>query len=135
MSDKYHRLLTEDAARIHVPPMTWKEVKSKSIHSTNVTRKRNRWLAYGASAATLAIVAVGASGFVSPVMAATLHKIPVIGSLYSFEIPQMNQYASTTDPSATDHGITLSVPKAYYDGGSCRLYTKFKFHKDIKRWT
>lgn len=133
MSDKFHRILVEDASRIDVPQMTWKEVRAKATNSTSIKRKRNRWVAYVASASALAIIAVGVSGFVSPVMAATLRKIPIIGALYSFEMPQMNQYATTADPSVTDQGITVSVPKAYYDGHHLDVIYKIQVPKAYKR--
>ncbi|MCL6445033.1 MAG: DUF4179 domain-containing protein [Alicyclobacillus sp.] len=119
MSDPIREVLMEDAARIQVTPMTWQQVYKRSAtvrHDWSRRQRKRRVRGYGAGAAVLALLMLGASGFVSPAMAATLHKIPVIGSLYSFEIPRMNQYASNDDPSVTDHGITISVPKVYYDG-------------------
>lgn len=121
MSDIFHEILMEDAARINVSPMTWKQVKKGRGRARGKANWKRRLLVYGASAAILGIVAIGASGFVSPVMAAMLQKIPIIGEIYSFtEIPKLNQYASEANPSVTDKGITVSVPKVYYDGE--RLY-------------
>ncbi|HBC94852.1 MAG TPA: DUF4179 domain-containing protein [Pelotomaculum sp.] len=115
MSDIFHEILMEDAARINVSPMTWKQVKKGRKHARGKAVWQRRLLVYGA-AAVLAIVAIGASGFVSPVMAKVLQRIPIIGELYSFNEPKLNQYASDTNPSATDKGITVSLPKIYYDG-------------------
>jgi len=119
MTDEIRKALVEDASRIKVTPMTWEQVSQGSElgkRSGARGKKKRRTGLYGLSTAACLVVAIGASGFVSPAMAATLHKIPVIGALYSFNVPQMNQYSTTTDPAATDHGITISVPRAYYDG-------------------
>ncbi len=83
------------------------------------TRGKAAWqrraLVYGV-AAVLVLMAIGVSGFVSPVMAAMLQKIPIIGGLYSFNGPKLNHYASDVNSSANDKGITVTVPKVYYDG-------------------
>ncbi len=121
MSDIFHEALMEDAARINVTQITWAQVKQSHKRTFRKVNWKRRLFVYTASAAILAIVAIGASGFVSPVMAKALQKIPIIGKLYSFTcIPERNQYASDANPSITDKGITVSVPKVYYDGK--RLY-------------
>ncbi|SDX04174.1 protein of unknown function [Alicyclobacillus hesperidum] len=119
MTDQIRKALVEDASRIEVTPVTWDQVARGSEFGKQSgargKKKRHTGL-YGLGAAACLVVVFGASGFVSPAMAATLHKIPVIGALYSFNVPQMNQYSTTNDVSATDQGITISVPRAYYDG-------------------
>ncbi|AGL02493.1 DUF4179 domain-containing protein [Desulfoscipio gibsoniae] len=122
MSDIFHKALTEDAARINVSHKTWKQVKQSRGRKRKKANWKRRLLAYGAYAAILLIMAIGISGFVSPVMAKVLQKVPIIGELYSFtNIPKLNQYASEANPSVTDKGITVSVPKAYYDGNQVIL--------------
>ncbi|WP_347488910.1 DUF4179 domain-containing protein [Desulfoscipio sp. XC116] len=122
MSDIFRKALMEDAARISVPQMTWKQVKQGHRRARKKANWKRRRFAYGACAAILLMVAIGVSGFVSPVMAKVLQKVPIIGELYSFtDIPKLNRYASETNPSATDKGITVSVPKAYYDGNQVIL--------------
>ncbi|MEW6698599.1 MAG: DUF4179 domain-containing protein [Bacillota bacterium] len=116
MSDIFRKILIEDAARINVSQITWKQVKQGHRRTRTKTDWKRGLLIYGASAAILLIVAIGASGFVSPVMAKVLQKIPIIGELYSFNDPKLNQYSSETNLSVTDKGITISVPKVYYDG-------------------
>ncbi len=117
MSDIFREALMEDAARINVSQMTWAQVKQGHKRAFRKINWKRRLFIYAASAALLAIVAIGVSGFVSPVMAKALQNIPVIGKLYSFTyLPELNRYASDANPSAADKGITVSVPKAYYDG-------------------
>ncbi len=122
MSDIFRKALMEDAARINVSQMTWKQVKHGYRRAREKADWKRRLLVYAASAALLLIMAIGVSGFISPVMAKALQKIPIIGELYSFTyIPKLNQYASDANPSVTDKGITVSAPKAYYDGYQIRL--------------
>lgn len=116
MSDKFHKALVEDAARINVSHKIWKQVKQGYGRAPKKTNWKRRLLAYGACAAILLIMAIGVSGFVSPVMATVLQKVPIIGELYWSDTPKLNQYALETNSSVTDKGITVSVPKAYYDG-------------------
>jgi|GEM_PF-5937158 len=116
MSDVFREALMEDAARIDVSQMTWQQVKQ----GRGRIRKKNDWrrrlFFYGVGAAGFLIIAIVASGFVSPVMAKALQKIPIVGELYAFDHPKLDQYASEVNTSATDQGITVSVSKAYYDG-------------------
>lgn len=138
MSDDIRRALIAEANQLEVSDRTWEQVKARSMaerprRGNGRRRVKGRWLTYGSSAAALVIIGIGVSGFVSPVMAATLHKIPVIGALYSFNIPQMNQYATKTDPSVTDHGITISVPKAYYDGTNLAVIYKIQVPESYQR--
>ncbi|MDF9409937.1 MAG: hypothetical protein A4E52_01318 [Pelotomaculum sp. PtaB.Bin013] len=116
MSDMFHKALMEDAARINVSQMTWKQVKQSHRRARGKADWKRRLLVYAASAAVLLILAIGVSGFVSPVMAKMLQKVPIIGELYSFNNLKLDQYASYVNSSATDKGITVTVPKAYYDG-------------------
>ena len=116
MSDIFRKALMEDAARINVPQMTWKQVKQGHRRARGKAFWKRRLFVYAAGAAVLLIMAVGASGFVSPVMAKALQKIPIIGELYWSLNPKLNQYASETDISVTDKGITFSAQKIYYDG-------------------
>ena len=115
MSDMFRKALMEDAARINVSQMTWKQVKQGHRRSRGKAVWQRRPLVYGV-AAVLVLMAIGVSGFVSPVMAAMLQKIPIIGELYSFNNSKLDQYASYVNSSATDKGITVSIPKVYYDG-------------------
>lgn len=116
MSDIFRKALMEDAARINVPQMTWKQVKQGHRRIRGKAFWKRRLFVYAAGAAVLLIMAVGASGFVSPVMAKALQKIPIIGELYWSNNPKLSQYASEPDLSITDKGITFSVQKIYYDG-------------------
>ena len=116
MSDIFHKALVEDAARIKVSPKTWEQVKQSHGCKPKKTNWKRRLFTYGACAAILLIVAIGISGFVSPVMAKVLQKVPVIGELYWSLSQKLNQHATETDISATDKGITVSAEKVYYNG-------------------
>ncbi|AGL02499.1 DUF4179 domain-containing protein [Desulfoscipio gibsoniae] len=115
MSDIFRKALMEDAARINVPQMTWKQVKQGHRRARGKADWKRRLLVY-ASAAALVIIVIGGLGFVSPVMSKALQKVPIIGELYWSDNPKLSQYASEPDLSVTDKGITFSVQKIYYDG-------------------
>lgn len=132
MSDIFREALMEDAARINVSQTTWQQVKQGRGSIREKTAWKRRLFVYGASAAVFLIIAIGALGFVSPVMAKVLQKVPIIGELYSFNHPKLDQYASETNSSVTEKGITVSVPKAYYDGRQLRLIYAIKVPQGYK---
>jgi len=121
VSDMFHKLLKEDADRISVSQMTWKQVKQRHRCTRENGVRKCPLFTYIASAAILVAVVIGASGFISPVIATALQKIPIIGELYSFNHSKLDQYALKANSSVTDKGITVSVPKTYYDGRQLHL--------------
>ncbi|AEG60148.1 DUF4179 domain-containing protein [Desulforamulus ruminis] len=121
MSDIFHKALVKDAAHINVSKTTWEQVKQDYRHVRRVAHWKRRLLVYGTSAALVLIVVISTLGFVSPIVASALQKIPLIGDLYSFNYPKLDQYALKATTSATDKEITVTVPKAYYDGRKLSL--------------
>ena len=132
MSDIFRKALMEDAARINVPQMTWKQVKQGNRRAHGKADWKRRVFVYAAGAAVLLIMAIGVSGFVSPVMAKVLQKIPIIGTFYWSDDPRLNQYASETNLSATDKGITVFVPKVYYDSKRLKIFYNIQVPKGYK---
>ncbi|MBN3523603.1 DUF4179 domain-containing protein [Paenibacillus apiarius] len=84
------------------------------------TRNRKPWLV--AAAAILIIGGTLASGFVSPVMAETLKKVPFIGQIFETLGDEGLQNANRKGLSApahftaADQGITLTITEVLYDG-------------------
>ncbi|MHB1629699.1 MAG: DUF4179 domain-containing protein [Bacilli bacterium] len=115
--DPIREMLVERVSHMRVSPMTWEQTKKSGTRRLiHARRRRRRWAFYQTSAAVFGILCIGTSGFVYPAMGAVLSKIPVVGALYSFYNPKVNEYASKIDPSVTDKGITISVPEVFYDG-------------------
>ncbi|MBG9736761.1 DUF4179 domain-containing protein [Paenibacillus alvei] len=93
-----------------------------SMHSK---RRRKAW--YVAVSALLIISGILASGFISPVMAETLKKVPFIGQIFDSLGDDLLQHANRNgmsvpvNLSATDNGITLTITEILYDGAQIKL--------------
>ncbi|MBM7702805.1 DUF4179 domain-containing protein [Metabacillus iocasae] len=84
-------------------------------------RSVKRWVSSTVAAGLLLTSMLGA-GFLSPALAQTLTKVPVIGSIYlelydiaGKEIEQ-KQLANSIEEEDTKNGITMKVKEAVYDG-------------------
>ncbi|WP_422656920.1 DUF4179 domain-containing protein [Paenibacillus sp. EC2-1] len=92
--------------------------KASSKHRPNVMKR----IVMVASAAALLGVGVIGTGFISPVMAATLKQIPVVGNLFDGTSEESLQAAieqgivSEPNLSVTHDGVTLKVADLLYDG-------------------
>ncbi|MFB5675051.1 DUF4179 domain-containing protein [Paenibacillus terreus] len=83
------------------------------------TKKVSR--ALGAAAAA-AVIGVMSSAYISPVMAETLKKIPVVGSIFQLakdlglQTAEERGLVDQPNASVTHEGVTLSIPQVVYDG-------------------
>ncbi|MDH6372698.1 hypothetical protein M2444_004526 [Paenibacillus sp. PastF-3] len=91
----------------------------------NKTTKRGRMFKKTLIAATTAAalgLGIISTGFISPAMADTLGKIPVIGSLFNnnvdngLKLAAENGLITKLGISDTHEGVTLKVSEAYHDG-------------------
>ncbi|MBP1906768.1 hypothetical protein J2Z32_003432 [Paenibacillus turicensis] len=75
-----------------------------------------------AIAATITLIVGISSAMISPVMAATLKEMPIIGGVFRFaedmglKFAEENGLTNEVNLSQTHDGITLKVPHAIYDG-------------------
>lgn len=94
---------------------------------SNLRNKRKRKAWYVAASALLIIGGILASGFISPVMAETLKKVPFIGQIFDSLGDDLLQHANRNgmsvpvNLSATDNGITLTITEVLYDGATIKL--------------
>ncbi|WP_152396000.1 DUF4179 domain-containing protein [Paenibacillus guangzhouensis] len=94
------------------------ENRMRNKHKSNVMKKT----AIAVSAAAVLGAGIIGTGYVSPVMAATLKQIPVIGSLFSgtneerLQTAMEQGIASIPNLSVTHDGVTLRVTELLYDG-------------------
>ncbi|OAT82381.1 DUF4179 domain-containing protein [Desulfotomaculum copahuensis] len=132
MSDIFREALMEDAARINVPQKTWEQVKqSYKFTSLNnaISNTPLQWdtiirkICYGFAAALIVGGLLIASGFVSPVMAKTLERIPVIKAIFNFVGDKGLQnaidkgFSTKVNRTATDKGISVTITDVLYDQG------------------
>ncbi|MBX4151944.1 DUF4179 domain-containing protein [Paenibacillus lautus] len=72
--------------------------------------------------AAAAFIGVISSAYVSPIMAESLKKIPVIGSIFKLtddlglQTAEERGLVAMTDAKVTHEGVTLSIPEVSYDG-------------------
>lgn len=74
------------------------------------------------AAAAAAFIGVMSSAYVSPIMAESLKKIPMIGSIFKLtndlglQTAEERGLVAETDAKVTHEGVTLSIPEVSYDG-------------------
>lgn len=89
---------------------------------------RVRTFAIGAAAA--AFIGVMSSAYVSPIMAESLKKVPLIGSIFQMvndlglQTAEERGLVTPLSVSAEQEGITLSIPEVVYDGTRLSMAVK-----------
>lgn len=100
-------------------------VENMDRRSRRLSHRKGSWAkktAISVSAAAVLGGVVLGSGFVSPVMADALKKVPLIGSVFQYNLDPSLKQASvsglTTAPnlSVTRDGLTMSIKEVMYDG-------------------
>lgn len=101
------------------------ETEPMPMQPRNHSRHRKSW--FVAAAVVLAIGGTLASGFISPVMAETLRKVPFIGQIFeklgdnALYNANRKGLSLPVNLSATDQGITLTITEVLYDGVEIKL--------------
>lgn len=107
----------EDVERIEIPHSELDAVINNTIRSS---RKSRKVLYSSLAAAAMLLVLVLGSGFVSPVMANVLSKIPFISSVLPFtdaglESADERGLVKSIGETVKDEGIEITVTDLYYD--------------------
>ncbi|CAH1203531.1 hypothetical protein PAECIP111893_01991 [Paenibacillus plantiphilus] len=94
---------------------------SSQIQVTQPKRRQRRIITIFAWAAASILLIIG-SGFISPVMANALNKLPFIGSLFGYggdkglQIASEQGLTTNVNASMTHDGVTFSISEYMYDG-------------------
>lgn len=129
MDELIRRAVQQDASRCQVRAVPWDSIRdrllddavpSMPVRQSTIRRK----IAYGLTA----IIVIGGllimSGFISPVMAEILERVPAIDSAYKMfaeclglQDAIIKEFGAKVNQTATDKGITVTVTDALYDQG------------------
>lgn len=129
MDELIRRAVQQDASRCQVHTVPWDRIRDRllddAIPAMPVRQSAiRRRIAYGLAA----VIVIGGllimSGFISPVMAEMLERVPVIDSAYKLfaeclglQDAVINEFGTKVNQTATDKGITVTVTDVLYDQG------------------
>ncbi|HUW64813.1 MAG TPA: DUF4179 domain-containing protein [Spirochaetia bacterium] len=128
MDERIRQEIQQEANRCPVQSIPWNNIRNRVLNNTitNTSLQRNAIIRKSGYAFAVAIVICGllvSSGFISPVMATTLERIPVIKAIFNFVGDRGIQNAidegltTKVNRTATDKGISVTITDVLYDQG------------------
>lgn len=144
MDGMIRQVIQQEANRCPVQSIPWDNICNRALDNviSNTSLQHNtiiRKIGYGFAAAVIISGLLVASGFISPVIARTVERIPVVKSVFDFygakwglQTTLNKEFSTTLKTTATDKDISVTITDVLYDKGRLIIgYTVMTSRPDL----